>query len=172
MVALLWVTWAAMCVHGMNVPAHKSTTTCASHRISNRVVPFIDNLHAKARSAIRDRRYRVASEIYKTILYQLPEHVDVPAKLLEDTYLLMALHKQREKQVEQARMMFGEGLKRIRNSPKLLTALALMESKEGRMRTARCIVQLVKNWDPQRGEPLSKWKMFEKEIEKAHSNHE
>eukprot|EP00468_Gymnochlora_sp_CCMP2014_P014870 CAMPEP_0167770352 /NCGR_PEP_ID=MMETSP0110_2-20121227/17880_1 /TAXON_ID=629695 /ORGANISM="Gymnochlora sp., Strain CCMP2014" /LENGTH=212 /DNA_ID=CAMNT_0007659537 /DNA_START=25 /DNA_END=663 /DNA_ORIENTATION=- len=122
----------------------------SSSKISSRVAPFVSSLHAKARSAIRARRYHVASEIYKTILYQLPEWVDVPKEQLEDTYLLKALQDKRE----------GEGMRVCSGSSKLLTALALLESKKGDLETAKKIVRAVSIMDPARGVPLVKWKQF------------
>eukprot|EP00471_Norrisiella_sphaerica_P009682 CAMPEP_0184495996 /NCGR_PEP_ID=MMETSP0113_2-20130426/32884_1 /TAXON_ID=91329 /ORGANISM="Norrisiella sphaerica, Strain BC52" /LENGTH=167 /DNA_ID=CAMNT_0026882449 /DNA_START=269 /DNA_END=772 /DNA_ORIENTATION=- len=131
-------------------------------RISQRVGPFVNSLHAKARVAIREKRYKVASEIYKTILTQLPERVEIPASQLEDTYLLLALHNQRQKSIEDARKTFAQGLQKMRKtgSPKLLTALALMESKNGRMKKAKYLVQYLRDQFPEKGESLAKWKMF------------
>uniref|UniRef100_A0A7S4DX25 Tetratricopeptide repeat protein n=1 Tax=Lotharella globosa TaxID=91324 RepID=A0A7S4DX25_9EUKA len=148
---------AFLCMDGWGLAKSKPS----SYRISTRIVPFINNLHARARTAIRQKNYNVASEIYKSILYRFPEHVEVPRKMLEDTYLLMALQHQREKRIEDARITFKEGLKRTSLSSKLLTALALMESKqEGRIYCARSIVKGVKKCDPERGVPLFKWKIF------------
>mmetsp|Transcript_17827 Transcript_17827/g.34529 ORF Transcript_17827/g.34529 Transcript_17827/m.34529 type:complete len:172 (+) Transcript_17827:94-609(+) len=159
---LLTATLASLSAEASRLqPRGQAAAAASSYRISQRVVPFINNLHARARSAIRQKNYKVASELYKSILYRFPEHVQVPPTALEDTYLLMALQHQREQRIEDARSTFQEGLKRTSLSSKLLTSLALMESKqEGRKRLAQNIVKAVEKMDPERGVPLHRWKMF------------
>mmetsp|Transcript_40933 Transcript_40933/g.65813 ORF Transcript_40933/g.65813 Transcript_40933/m.65813 type:complete len:178 (-) Transcript_40933:329-862(-) len=164
--ASLAMSFGGWAVRAMHVPSNQphifsiSGRRASCSRISQRVAPFVSGLHARARSAIREKRYTVASEIYNTIVHQLPEHVDVPEDLLEETYLLKALHDQRLERVQDARKTFSEGLRKTQRAPKLLTALALMESKNGNMRRAKRLVKYIADVDPQRGALLAKWKIF------------
>jgi len=166
LMASLAMSFGGWAVRAMHFPSNQPHTFSISgrrescSRISQRVAPFVSGLHARARSAIREKRYTVASEIYNTIVHQLPEHVDVPEELLEETYLLKALHDQRLERVQDARKTFSEGLRKTQHAPKLLTALALMESKNGNMLRAKRLVKFIADVDPQRGALLAKWKIF------------
>uniref|UniRef100_A0A7R9UDI7 Tetratricopeptide repeat protein n=1 Tax=Pinguiococcus pyrenoidosus TaxID=172671 RepID=A0A7R9UDI7_9STRA len=131
--------------------------------IGARMEPRVTRLHSRARAAIRDGQYDLATELYNSILYRMPRRGDVSPATIERTYLLLALHEQRKGRVDVARRIFNEGIVHFPHSTKLLVALALMESKNGYVDKAIKLVKKAAVRNPERCAMVLKWKIFQPE---------
>lgn len=128
--------------------------------LGTRTDPWMMRLHGRARQAIREGKHDVAGEIYMSILYRMPEVTEVSPAAREKTYLLLALHEQRKQNLIAARKVFWEGIRCFPHSSKLLVALALMESKHGRVDKAQRLLKIVAHLD-QKAAPVLRWKIFQ-----------
>jgi len=131
--------------------------------MGGKLEPYLTRLHGRARTAIREGKHDVAAEIYNSILFRLPSvsGIEVCPATRERTFLLLALHMQRRKDISEARRIFNQGLVRFPHSSKLMVALALMESKHGHLPKARSLVKKAAARDPENCGALLKWKIFQ-----------